>query len=660
MTNRKSIPDVLLGQHSFENNFLSEKLIESLKTSLAALTSPFEKFIKISEAIYNLVKESPQHSYLLPTIVDFLGVLNESENLKNPYRFVNFEFWLNHFSGISKEEQLIIRGKISGRYIPRQDYQTYFPVGMDSYHSGSHFVAGHFSPDIDTTVASFWGWLDAFSARIGTGLHYWSLPGEEPDSPVTTIIKGLFGKQFFEVISRTNKTLFLTASDLLSKPESQTSSSASIQLDAEIGEIREKITESNSDLTVLMDETVVGVIKSSDLDKKILATVTQRDFCNHNEIKMPSYMEVISVVDHHKSNLHTTGIPCVTIADAQSSNVLIAEKEFELNDRYSLGGISEHEIKNQLEELSQSTSLNDLRIKKRLLQRWIAALSNQPYFVHPKREYDSYLCFLYAILDDTDLLTKVTNRDVLCVANLLNRMKSLSLGREVEIIHFNDLIKDSSFAKKAAKRLLINPDLHSLYKKIYDQRASDIDSQILACKNGDSCSLFTDTKEQNECVRVGQIKLFSSNVSLFQTEKEHILHFWCQNAKEIHERKPAIDLHLQMVSTVPNADEVCHENPVAYSHQDELWLWVPQNNDHLSHFLKGFSKAGEPFKNSLSVEFFGPHASQLKKLFFNCFYEIPSELIPQKEFSVIVLRFKAGAVNSRKSMITPFLPIHTS
>ena len=58
----------------------------------------------------------------------------------------------------------------------------------------------------------------------------------------------------------------------------------------------------------------------------------------------------------------------------------------------------------------------------------MTAYQKLPFFIHPAREFREYLCFLHAILDDTDLLTKVSSRDLECVAQFLNRLKSLSDG----------------------------------------------------------------------------------------------------------------------------------------------------------------------------------------------------------------------------------------
>jgi len=59
-----------------------------------------------------------------------------------------------------------------------------FPIGMGKRYAGSHYVTAHSSPDLDTTVASFWGWIDAFGARVSEGLHLWNVPGGMPSSHI--------------------------------------------------------------------------------------------------------------------------------------------------------------------------------------------------------------------------------------------------------------------------------------------------------------------------------------------------------------------------------------------------------------------------------------------------------------------------------------------
>src|SRR5581483_4849279 len=113
----------------------------------------------------------------------------------------------------------------------------------------------------------------------------------------------------------------------------------------------------------------LGIIQSSDLHKPLLGTVTLRDFCNREETKIPSYFEVISVIDHHKTNLNTTSAPLAIIADTQSSNVLCAEMAFAINDRFSLGGMDKRQIDEQLAQQSKNlSSSQSKRVMGRLIQ----------------------------------------------------------------------------------------------------------------------------------------------------------------------------------------------------------------------------------------------------------------------------------------------------
>ena len=72
---------------------------------------------------------------------------------------------------------------------------------MGKVYEGSHFVAAHRSPDLDTTIASFWGWVDAFGARVSYGLHIWNIPSGPSKNQVENqlLFKDLFGENIFLV-----------------------------------------------------------------------------------------------------------------------------------------------------------------------------------------------------------------------------------------------------------------------------------------------------------------------------------------------------------------------------------------------------------------------------------------------------------------------------
>ena len=721
------------------------------------------------------------------------------------------------FQILSEQENYEARAKIVGKYIPREAYQVFFPIGMGRTYAGSHFITAHLSPDVDTMIASFSGWLDAFGARVGTGLHLWCLPGGPPDSPITTVLRELFGSGLFPHLARTTQTLTLTAMDLVTQkeltkelghtvvstidhgseekavilvneqghylgdwrssdvemvrqvtilfkaclhwfeinlhthlislfakenlsvkdlaafnaaifdvrikdcepaqdfnedqqknlndfffkilgvkkglegtfrdlnealgklsidgmlnfqkevealPSSDIFDQAGLlkesrpkifnylrelikhldeamltlrnyverldivlpikqkvlglpnvylSLRSDVDEMRQKM-ENYDFLTVVIQEQdgalfPVGIVKESHLRKNCLGTVSLRDFCNLEEVRMASYLEVISVVDHHKSSLKTLSVPTALIGDAQSCNVLIAEQDFAINDRYSLGGLTPEKIEEQIQEVSSDLSTtSQMRILQRLLQRRMVAHQKLPYYIHPGREFREYLFFLHAILDDTDLLTKVSDRDLECIAQLLNRLKSLSEGREVEIIHFDDIPRDKSFAKTAAKRILQQEDMYRLYKKTYTFREQEVEANLELCLKGQDSTIFVDTKEQNGCARVGQTKLFSSNFPLFLKHAPEIRHIWLEKSFEVYREKPEIDLHLHMISTIASADEVYKNQIGPYEHQDELWIWTAptqQGYNHLNSFLAGFQNSVKDFTGQLSLEFLG-------------------------------------------------------
>ncbi len=828
-----------------------------------------KRFRQINETLYDLIRRAPEHSFLFSAVLDFFDRLNRENVLNEPLNFAAFEFWLNNFSGLSEAENYEVRAKVVGKYIPRDEYQIFFPIGMGKVYPGTHFITAHLSPDVDTMIASFWGWMDAFAARVGTGLHFWCLPGGPPDSPVTSIFRDMFGIGLFSYLPRTTPTLTLSAMDLVTQKqltkefgdtvvstidhgsndkaiilineqghylgdwrssdveivrqiiilfksclhwfennlhttlislfakEDLTTKDVAvfessifdvkikdcepaqdfneqqkahlhdffykvlgiekglggtfrdlnhaldalsihgmlnvqkevealpssdifdakghlkesrpriftylkgiinsldsaifevrnyverldivlsikykvlglpyiyITLRSDVDEMRQKM-QHNDFLTVVIHEQdgslfPVGIVRSRDLRESGLGTVTLRDFCNFEEVRMASYLEVISVVDHHKSSLKTLSVPTALIGDAQSCNVLIAEEAFILNDKYSSGGMTLEEVESQIKEISAHlTTPSQMRILQRLLQRRIIAYQKQPFYIHPEREFKEYLSFLQAILDDTDLLTKVSSRDLECVAQLLNRLKSLSLKREVEIVHFDDIPRDKKFVKVAAQRVLQQEDMYALYKKIFSFRESEVEANLEQCIGGKFSNIFLDAKEQNGCTRVGQTKMFSSNFPFFLENAQAIRQVWLNQSQDVYQEKPEIDLHIHMISTIASADEVYKNQIGPYDHQDELWFWIPhtqQGYNHLNSFLAGFQYGVQGIKDTMSVEFLGSPNPECMKIFAHHFPEIP-QIISQNETGtpLAILRFNAGALNSRKSMITPYLP----
>ncbi|HUD01294.1 MAG TPA: hypothetical protein VMR37_03140, partial [Rhabdochlamydiaceae bacterium] len=432
---------------------------------------------------------------------------------------------------------------------------------------------------------------------------------------------------------------------------------------ADLEEIRTKIDGFNY-LTVTATDKggkvfPIGVILATDIFKTTLGTVTLRDFCNREETKIPPYLDVISVIDHHKTQLTTQQPPVAWITDAQSSNTMVAQLSFKITDLYGTGGMTLQQIEGQIKEVQKNLkTASSKRILQRLLQKYLVAQRKEAHFVSPEREIVEYFHFLYAILDDTDLLTKISVRDIECVTSLVNRLKSLMVGKEVEVIVLDDIPRDEHFKKAAAKLILQNDEMYSLYRKIYLAKEKAIETNLKLAAEGKASSIFDDTKEQNGCCRVGQTKLFGKIYPTFAKHAAKIRHAWLADAKQSHEEKPDVDLHLHMISTIPGAEELYEGKPENYSHQDEIWLWIPSTEiavEHLKNFLSNFRSCPPVTSHPMEVEFLGDNAKELKQIFEESFKPISSRVVKEK-LPIAVLKFKAGTINSRKALITPYLP----
>ena len=172
----------------------------------------------VNRALLELIQKEKEPCFLLRAVLEFIERI-EKEELLQHYTFTSFELWLNQHSGLSFEENCRVRGKIAGKWIERSEYQSLFPIGTGKVYDGTHFVTAHRSPDLDTTIASFWGWLDSFAARVSSGLHVWNLPGGPPGSQIEIdlIFKDVFGEAIFTHLAKTRSVLTLTGNDLMSR-----------------------------------------------------------------------------------------------------------------------------------------------------------------------------------------------------------------------------------------------------------------------------------------------------------------------------------------------------------------------------------------------------------------------------------------------------------
>jgi hypothetical protein len=825
---------------------------------------------RVNRELLALIEKESEPCFLLSHVLEFVERIDR-EKILHHYTFTSFELWLNLASALSFEENYRVRAKIAGKWIERGDYQILFPIGMGKIYEGTHFITAHKSPDLDTTVASFWGWMDAFAARVTRGLHVWNVPGGPPSSQIEIdwIFRDLFGGAVFTHLPKTRSVLSVTGNDLLSETgfirttldaslasiDHEREKNAVVLVDEEgfyLGDWRHLDVESVQQVIILLStcirwfenqlhlsiislfakkvlhldeirpllqklfglclqdcepakefslkqkqlvsqflsvvlglkegfsltfeqlgaglaalhegafqtadqivqemqdkkmfdasgvlledrpkifhflektvktlhETIfkirsrlerldialktkqevfghrptfvtvwaeeeeirekmknysyltvaypahgrffpIGVIHASDIRKACLGTVSLRDFCNREEMGIPPYLEVISVIDHHKSTLTTCSAPLAIIADAQSSNSLVADRAIAINDRYSLLGQSPSVLDEQIVQRQNVATPLDQRLLMRLLQRRQASETKGDFYVHPKREFVEYLHFLYAILDDTDLLSKVSVMDVEIVIQLLNRLKSIASQEEVEVIHVGDLARDEKFAKKAAQRILQNEEMYSLYRQVYAYREQEVNDHLLLMAEKKPSNLFADTKEQNGCCRVGQTKLFAKNVVLFEKYADQIRRAWLEKAKAVYAQHAEIDLHIHMISTIVSAEEVYQGKQSKYPHRDEMWIWTPGTEvslAHLKNFAANFKNSPGLKNNTLALSFLGRATEELLAIFAESFLNIPTEqkkeLFPDQ--CIIVLTYQAGTLNSRKAMVSPFLPL---
>lgn len=865
-------PDASEGLYRPQNRLFSglEELTRELSLEPFACLACRKKVKKASRKLLELIESTPAPCFLLPAVIDYLAKVNAVVDFGEPFTLAHFEFWLNQFSGLDTQANLLVRAKIMGKYVPRHEYQCYFPIGTGKVLPGSHFIAAHLSPDMDTTICSFLGWCDAFAAKAAEAQHYWVLPGGPPNTPMLRLFFDFFGEKIFELTARTSPSLTLQSHDLVTKknfekvrgeklvssldhgegqkaiivvdekgyycgdwrssdaelvrqvivlfksclhwfennlhirlisffallqptaddayaileglleqpiadwdpvgeftleqqkllgglladvleieqgvkanykqlavalnlfdvyelslfaaellslPDSPLFDSSNklvddktailnkmeqiiVQLDVAIHCVRNFIERidmvmlikkrvfkqgegqyaslqldlddirlriKNLDyLTVVMKEEgklyPVGVIWARQLLQQPLGTVSMRDFSNFDEIRMPPYLHVVSIIDHHPTAFVTRSTPRVIVGDVQSSNTLLAEIAMGLNANYSLGGMTPSAITQQMNDLSRKP----LRVQEKLAIKARVAQRDGHYWVAPEREIAEYLSLIYGILDDTDLLTKVTGRDVDVVAELLNRLKTLTSGKEEQVIDFQDLDRGENYPQMAARILLRSKELFCLYSRMYKLREELIQQQVIASAAGAEWSFFEDTKEQNGCCRIGQSKLFESNFAVFMQNRAELVGRWCERASHLVKDRPEVDLHLHMISTIASADQMYRGGRRNYGHKDELWVWVPDTQSafsHLGSFLLAFGGSEAILHNHLQLIL--PHhalRNRIKELFDRNFLPLKVEKDPQLEGlkeqqrPLAVVRFNAGSLNSRKEAISPFLP----
>ncbi len=836
--------------------------------------SSIERNKIVNKTLTDLIMKAPRGSFLLREICDYLERMTKSSLLDGHYNLSAYERWLNQHSGLSYEENRLIRGKIVGRYIPRDEYQQLFPIGGDRIHPNCHTVTAHNPPDLDSTTASFVGWLDAFACRVGSSLHIWNVPQGEPGELISKLFNDIFGKPLFQRVAKDKTMISPTAMELVRQdrlirvsgetsirdfqhnrhenhimlvngdgyyigdwrvtdvdsvgrvqrllnicvnsyekrlvtdlsallassplrrqdftalsealllrrisefggqlqrysgdemqlldkylrvvlgvesgcnahmadffvvmdrragsnfasfvenfnifiaPESwnaegglalsperlfqafnatYTALSEStgryrsycdrldvamavkrdvlghrpnyVSTKSDIAEIQDKIKDYQHVAVCFADSAArlvpVGVIHRDDLEEPVQGTLSLRDFLNHDEIKIASTVAVISAIDHHKSTMHSKQCMTITIADVQSANVLVAERSFYLNDLYSTRGQSKDSIEAQIRDLAVAggDEPSQLRLLERLTRKRLAlSRAGNSFFVSPEREFTEYLLLFNAIVDDTDLFQKCGWRDLDCVCQLINRMKSILLGREVEILDVSHYPRVGKYLRQAIRDILVDPDAYSFYRAIFSHRQGVMDRWMLVPEQLVCC--FEDRKIQNEFCAVSQHKLFPGNREVFTQRRAEILAFWLELSSDLRRKNGSVDFFLHMTSTIPGADEAYLGRMPDTSEEDEIWITVDQSSDQglarLRHFLSMVKSSTKYNSVRLRSTIEGRPGAQRDAMVANFHQALPAHNLSISDSPyqrpVLVFRFIQGSMNSRKADVTPYLP----
>jgi hypothetical protein len=872
--------DAKIGDIEFPNLVFPEtkSLIESFGKPEFRKKHSIERNEIVNRALFDLIDKTPEPCFLLRQVTHFLAQVTIAESLDGVFNLTAFERWLNQDSGLSYEDNRRIRGKIVGKYVPRDEFAGIFPISNNKVHQGTHTVTAHTPPDLDSLTGSFLGWLDAFACRVGTSLTVWNVPLGKPGAVASRMFSLIYSDEIFYRVAKQKSLISHVAMDILTQEKlikatgdvmirdlnhdrhsnhiiyvdhegyflgdwrvSDVDSVAQVQrllnmfmhayekevvhsitkmfkekhfphdtadtlikellsktipefgmqayvlnekqhseldiylkkvlgvpngfrtpineffnrmddlaganfhkyvntlsllankdyydndlhadfqndeafcifhdaydllientkilrnyldrLDvamaikhevlgfkrtsvgtkAEIHEIRSKTKEYRHMTVVFRDKEgrliPVGAIHRHALEAPIQGTVSFRDFCNYDEIKLHDYLEVISAIDHHKSTISSKTAMVLTVADVQSSNVITAEKNFEINDRFSTRGQSPESIDEQIQEIHQlkDPKAADFRILEKLIRkkRALNNLKDKANFISKERELQEYILCLNAIIDDTDLLNKCCWRDLVAITELINRIKSLQVGKEVEVIDFSDTNKDKRELKRCIREVLRNEELYSFYKAIYDHRESVVDGLISEVSPTCDTRFFEDRKIQNQSCAISQFKLFPGNWNSLQKNRDNILKKWVSINVQIRRKNSEVDFFLHMMSTIPGAQEAYQGRANQTGSDDEFWLsGLPQADESVSRMRQFFiALRKSPIHQNINLRC---HIEGKKddniRIFENILKDtLGQEHYPFKEndslpYPVIVFQFAQGSLNSRKAHITPLLP----
>lgn len=685
-----------MNNHPF-SNFFSVNLFKNyteLTTALSQCISDKETIVDQYTKIHAFLIRSmlaSSETFLLPEVVQCIYAINtEFEHLH--YTFQDFE---QSIKGSECESSL--RHLISGRNVPRGEYSTLFPLQNETLQNIPHIVTAHASPDLDTIVASFWGFVDSFSANIGSS-HIWNVPGTIPDTIVEMplLFYSLFSKDPLSVLGSTRQALDVSLKNKVSNKVAATTAfssydSAFIEYDficllnednecikafsinhklLSVKEVKyveashlEVLPTISSDVSLVVvyqnslfeKREYIGAIPISSTEDHVTASVSLRDFSNREETFVPSSMNVVSVIDHHKMSVSSSNVCVITIADTQSANTLVAEMSLKINGKYKV----DYETKSAIDEQIQYwINKNDNPLQLSYLTELFCrkkAVTSSDCYISKRRLIIEYTHYVHAIFDDTDLLSKVSVRDITVMVCLINKLYSLKEEKEVVVLSLSSLDPNSeSFARTAAAYILSSHYVYPLYSSMHALKEHIIVAGIKRCCEGNKQPLFEDTKIQAGYARVGQQKLFTSLASNVSDVSTLLMTKWVEEADSIFRKSSDITLHLLLISTINGAEEAFHNKRASFDHSDMMWLYNPDGMNQKSlDFIKKFISNPNMQNKIKQIRWFGTKNKDIEMLCENL--DISIDTVNDGNINVLSIEVLPGSINSRKAMVSPFL-----
>ncbi len=405
-------------------------------------------------------------------------------------------------------------------------------------------------------------------------------------SVVTEVIEQLF--RFFNLAKKNLSLLrisFRTKKKVLERDSSVASYASSV--DEMIALIKEK-----RSLTVVYRDSVakksnfLGVINNSVLHDDCHASMVWVDFSSKAEVNFEDKIELLAVIDHHKSSFKTKQPIEITASATQSCNTLIAEKAFRLHDGVIGTECDIKDIDQKISSLSHNTQEGSRCLRRYLKKKEIAYNNDrEKYWIHKEKKFLEMYQYTYAILDDTDLLQKCTKRDLIVLASLLNRMKSIMLKREVETVNFDGIDVGDSSLEKMKKRLLENEDLKSIYSKNLIKKEELYERFIRETVAGKNDSLFNDSKLIDRYALVSQFKYLPENRLLIEEKNPQIIKRWEEYFLERYDNsQKEHNLAILMMTSLKSIQEIEGKRIDSFEFNDEIR--VAAKKDDISGIIR--------------------------------------------------------------------------